>query len=271
MHRFCSSSEGRADLESQLDNWISCYTRFHLRPAVKNTFGFIPRVCRWLAIAGWRWRWAMASEMDTNDGFMVSIRMPALTPSQAISLWPVIVSIVAAAVALFLPCVLLCLFVALGLYTFLFTHHRASALCVEISPNDFYIFIQQWSCKFEPKTGGRQHTFLCLLARVGQSQMWLMISIQANAAPIAPFYNNSGHMYIQTVHMYSNLGRPLCHLPFHCTIAQCLLQLYFIYWFFFFYIWDDFALRFWHWKQSEKFVKTLTLAAQPAPLSAGIY
>lgn len=167
MHRFCSSSEGRADLESQLDNWISCYTRFHLRPAVKNTFGFITRVCRWLAIAGWRWRWrwAMASEMDTNDGFMVSIRMPALTPSLAMSLWPVIASIVAAAaaVALFLPCVLLCLFVALGLYTFLFTHHRASALCVEISP-EWFLYIHS-AVKLQIRTeDGRKTTYIFVLA-----------------------------------------------------------------------------------------------------------
>lgn len=45
------------------------------------------------------------------------------------------------------------------------------------------------------------------------------------------------------------------HPPFLCAIAQLLLQLYFISCFdriFFCCCWDDFALRFWHWKQKKK-------------------
>lgn len=158
---------------------------------------------------------------------MVSIRMPALTPSlsRCLSLWSVIASIVAAvaaAVALFLPCVLLCLFVALGLYTFLFTHHRASALCVEISP-EWFLYIHS-AVKLQIRTEDRRKTtyiFVLACARVDQSQMWLMIAIQANAAPIAPFYNNSGHMYTYILYICIQISNALLSSSFSlhdCTI-----------------------------------------------------
>lgn len=56
-----------------------------------------------------------------------------------------------------------------------------------------------------------------------------------------------------------------------CTII--ITALFHLLVFFLLYFRDDFALRFWHWKQSDKFVKTLTLTqtAQPTPLPAGIY
>lgn len=151
---------------------------------------------------------------------MVSIRIPGLTRSLSryLPLRSVIASIVAAAaaVALFLPCVLLCLFVALGLYTFLFTHHRASALCVEIPP-EWFLYIHS-AVKLQIRIEDRRKTTYIF---VDQSQMWLMIAIQANAAPIAPFYNNSRHVCIYILYICIQISDALLSSSFSlhdCTI-----------------------------------------------------
>lgn len=205
---------------------------------------------------------------------MVSIRMPALTPSLSryLPLWSVIASIVAAAaaVALFLPCVLLCLFVALGLYAFLFTHHQASALCVEISP-EWFLYIHS-AVKLQIRIEDRRKTTYIFVG-------WPIADVANDRHPsergahCTILQQQWTYVYIHTVHMYSNLGRPFViflffarlHNYYYSSISSLSL--------FLLYIRDDFALRFWHWKQSDKFVKTLTLtqAAQTTALPVGIY
>lgn len=83
-----------------------------------------------------------------------------------------------AAVALFLPCVLLCLFVALGLYIFFlfpFFSLIIEPRCVCRNLPMIFIFIQRWSCKFEPN--GRKTNALT-------NRRWLMIRPSAHCTTL---------------------------------------------------------------------------------------
>lgn len=124
-----------------------------------------------------------------------------------------------------------------SLYIFVHSSSGISVVCVEISP-EWFLYIHS-AVKLQIRTeDGRKTTYIFVLA----CTRWPISDVANDLHPS----ERGAHCtilqqqvdictYIHTVHMYSNLGRPLCHLPFHCTIAQCLLQLYFISWFFFIY------------------------------------
>lgn len=194
----------------------------------------------------------------------------SLSISLSLSLRSVIASIVAAAVAavaLFLPCVLLCLFVALGLYTFLFTHHRASALCVEISP-EWFLYIHS-AVKLQIRIEDRRKTTYIFVG-------WPIADVANDRHPsergahCTILQQQWTYVCIYILYICIQMSDALLSSSFSlhdCTIIITALFHLLV------FFRDDFALRFWHWKQSDKFVKTLTLtqAAQPTQLPAGIY